>query len=198
MATPNKTIQTALLSLQNLASNTVAISSVLDVSTIFAAEILVHFGRRTTSALTAGVNFRVEGSAKASGDGHWFPLAIVTTDTAAASSQAVNGTVNSGTNVITFTSTSFASLQGVIYLDNSTIANSEWGRVKAISANVSVTIEDNLVNAQTGSTAYSNAQILSILVDLAAIKRLRVVADGSNTGQACAVEVECITLDSIS
>ena len=197
MPTPTKSIQTALLSLQALNSNTVLISSVLDVSTIFAAEILIHFGRRATSALTSGVIFRVEGSAKASGDGHWFTLAAVQTDTAAAESEAVSGSVNAGTNVITVASTTNLTVGDIIYIDNGTIGNSEWGRIKSISTNTSVTIEDNLVNAQTSSTIYDQAQIISMLVDLAAIKRLRVVADASNSGQNCACEVECITLDSI-
>jgi hypothetical protein len=183
--------------LQSLASNSVVVSNVLDVSTIFAAQVFIHFGRRAAAALTIGVNFRLEGSAKATLDGHWYPLAIVTSDAAAAESEAVSGTVIAGTNVITVASTTNLAAGDLVYIDNSTIGNSEWGRIKSIVTNTSITIEDNLLNAQTGATIYDQAQIMSMLVDLAAVKRIRMVVDGSGTGQAVAVEVEIITLDSI-
>jgi hypothetical protein len=159
---------------------------------------MIHFGRRATSALTVPVNFRVEGSAKVSGDGHWFPLAIISSEIAAAESEAVSGTVNAGTNVITVASTTNLVVGDLIFVDNGTIANSEWGRIKAVSTNTSVTIEDNLLNAQTGATIYDQAQIIAIQVDLSCIKRLRIVVDNSGSGQAVAAEVELITLDSIS
>lgn len=197
MATIAKTVAQTLLALQSIASNTVVISSALDVSTKLAAQILIHFGRRAATALTIGMTFRVEASAKSSGDGHWFPVAQFLTDTAAASDEAVSGTVNAGTNVITVASTTGFTAGDIIFIDNSTIGNSEWGRVKSISANVSVTIEDNLVNAQTGSTIYDQAQMFQCLIDCTAITRLRLVADGSGTGQAVAVEAWAVTGDSI-
>lgn len=198
MANITKTIQTQLFAPQSLASNTVAISSVLDVSTALSCMILIHFGRRATTALTEGVEFRVEVSGKSSGDGHWFPVSSYKTAIAAAESEAVSGTVSSGTNVITVASTTNLARADIVYIDNSTIGNSEWGRVKSISTNASITIEDNLVNAQTGSTIYDQAEIVpAILLDLTSIKRLRLVADGSNTGQATAIEASIITADSI-
>jgi hypothetical protein len=178
MAALTKTAATSLLSLQSVASNTVVMSSAQDVSTKFAATIFIHFGRRATTALTEGVEFRVEGSSKSSGDGHWHTLASYKTNTIAAESEAVSGTVNSGTNVITVASTTNLVAKDVIYIDNGTIANSEWGRIKTISTNTSVTIEDNLVNAQTGSTIYDQAEIAALHIDLTAVTRIRLVADG--------------------
>jgi len=198
MAIINKTQGTTLLSLQSVASNTVVISSTQDVSTKLAATIFIHFGRRTASALTTGMEFRIEGSAKSSGDGYWFPLARVRTLTAAAESEAVSGVVSSGTNVITVASTTNLAAGDIIFIDNGTIGNSEWGRIKSVVLNTSVTIEDNLVNAQTGATIYDQAEMWAIQVDLSAIGRLRLVADGSGTGQAVAVEALMVTADSIS
>lgn len=197
MAIPAKTAGISLLSLQSVASNTVVISSPQDVGTKLGATVFLHFGRRATTALTTGMIFRVEGSSKASGDGHWYPLAQVQTDIATAETEAVSGTVNAGTNVITVASTTNLVVGDIIYIDNGTIANSEWGRIKSLVTNTSVTIEDNLVNAQTGATIYDQAQMWALALDLTAITRLRLVADGSGTGQAVAVEAHMVTYDSL-
>lgn len=197
MATISKTQGTSLLSLQSVASNTVVISSAQDVSTKLAATVFIHFGRRATTALTEGMEFRIEASSKSTGDGHWYPVAAFKTAVAAAESEAVSGTVSSGTNVITVASTTNLVAGDLIYIDNGTIGNSEWGRVKSIVAATSVTIEDNLVNAQTGATIYDQAEFYVAQIDLSAIGRLRLVADGRNTGQAVAVEAHMVTADSI-
>jgi hypothetical protein len=197
MATPTKTIQTAPVSLQSIASGAVVISSDIDVSTMYAAQFFIHFGRRAASVLGAPVSFRIEASAKSSGNGHWFPIAVVSSEIATSEGEAVSGTVNAGTNVITVASTTNLVAGDSVYIDNGTIANSEWGRIKSIVTNTSITIEDNLVNAQTGATIFDQAQIIPILVDLSTVKRLRVVVDNTVSGQAVAVEVQMITLDSI-
>lgn len=106
--------------------------------------------------------------------------------------------MNSGTKVITVASTTNLTAGDIIYIDNGTIANSEWGRIKSISGNVSVTIEDNLVNAQTGATIYDSAEIYSPVAIPEGSLRVRVVADGSGYTQAFAIEATLITIDSIS
>jgi hypothetical protein len=143
------------------------------------------------------LEFRIEASAKSSGDGYWWPLATFRTAIALAESEAVSGTVSAGTNVITVASTTNLVAGDIIFIDNGTIGNSEWGRIKSVSAGVSVTIEDNLVNAQTGATIYDQAEMFVAQLDLTAVGRLRVVADGSGTGQAVAVEALMVTGDSI-
>lgn len=196
-STYTKTQGTSVLSLQSVASGAVLISSAIDVSTKIAATLFIHFGRRATSALTVGAQFRIEASSKSSGDGHWFPIFIYTTDVVASESEAVSGTVSAGTNVITVASTTNLVVGDIIYIDNGTIANSEWGRIKSVVTNTSVTIEDNLVNAQTGATIFDQAQIFRIVdVNCRAIGRLRLVVDNTGTGQAIAVEAAIVTADS--
>ncbi len=199
MATFSKTVNRTLLSLQSIASNTVVVGSAVDVSTLIVGTALIHFGRRTNAAFTTAPTFRIEMSAKSSGDGFWWPLAqfspVLGTSLTA---QAVNGTVASGQNVITMTSTTNFAVGDIIYIDNTTIANSEWGRVKTVTTNTSVTIEDNLVNAQTSSTVYRAAEMYPALLDLSAVTRLRLVADGSGTGQAMACEAFLVTADSVA
>lgn len=197
MATFSKTQATSVLALQSVASGAVLISSAQELSTKIAATLFIHFGRRAATALTVGAQIRIEASSKSSGDGHWYPLFVFTTDTAAAADEAVSGTCSAGQAVIGMAATAGFVVGSIIYIDNSTIANSEWGRVKAVSANASVTIEDNLLFAQTGSTVYGQAQIFrAVDINCRAIGRLRVVVDNTGTGQAIAVEAHMITADS--
>lgn len=197
MANITKTTGTSVLSLQSVAASTVVISSDLDVSTKMAATILIWFGRRSATAAGAGVNIRIEVSGESSGDSSWKSIYTFTTGFAACEAEAVSGTVSSGTNVITVASTTNLTIGDYIFIDNSTIANSEWKRVKSISTNASVTTENNLANAQTGSTIYDSAEDFMCSLDLTAIKRLRVVADGASFTQAFAIKSLMITGDSI-
>ena len=197
VSTPTKAKNITVFTLASTAASSVAISSDVDVSTIWGASFFIRFGRRSASAAGAGVNIRIEGSFASSGNNTWIPLAVFTTNFAACEAEAVSGTVSSGTNVITVASTTNLTAGDIIYIDNGTIANSEWARIKSISANVSVTIEDNLVNAQTGATIYDSAEMYVAQLDLSSIGRIRVVVDGSLFTQANTVEVKMVTLSSI-
>lgn len=197
MATFSKTYAT-LLALQSVAASSVVISSAVDVSTKMGGAIYARFGRRSATAAGAGVNIRLEASFASSGDNSWFPFAVFTTAFAAVEAEAVSGTVNAGTNVITVASTTNLTAADVIFIDNGTIANSEWGRIKSISANTSVTIEDNLVNAQTGATMYDGAEIYAPVAIPAGVARIRAVADGASFTQAFAIEIRYTTIDGIA
>jgi hypothetical protein len=197
MATITKTSDISVLALQSVAASGVLISSAIDVSSKFAASMFIHFGRRSATAAGAGVVFRVEVSAKASGNGHWYPLTTVATDFQACEAEAVTGTVNAGASLITVASTTNLTVGDIVYIDNTTIGSSEWGRIKSLVVNTSVTVEDALTNAQTGATIYDRAEMYPLQFDLTAIKRLRLVVDGSQFTQAFAVEAFMVTGDSI-
>lgn len=197
MATYSKTNGT-LFTLASTAASSVAVSSALDVSTKLGGLVYVRFGRRSATAAGAGVNIRLEASMSSSGDNSWFPFAIFGTAFAACEAEAVSGTVSSGTNVITVASTTNLTAGDIIYIDNGTIANSEWGRIKSIVANTSVTIEDNLVNAQTGATLYDSAEIFSPVAIPEGAYRIRAVLDGSGFNQAFACEIRYTTVDGIA
>lgn len=197
-STPNNTANVSVFGLASTAASSVAISSAVNVNGKVSGVFHVRFGRRSATAAGAGVNIRIEGSYATSGDNTWNPLAIFTTNFAACEAEAVSGTVSAGTNVITVASTTNLTAGDVIFIDNSTIGNSEWGRIKSIVTNTSVTIEDNLVNAQTGSTLYDSAEIYNAAkINFDGIVRIRVVADGSLFTQAFALEVKMVTCDSI-
>lgn len=198
MAVINKTAGTSILSLQSVAASTVLISSVQDVSTKLAATIFIWFGRRSATAAGAGVNFRIEASGESSGDKSWMALYTFTSGFAACESEAVSGTVSAAATVITVASTTNLTIGDYIYIDNGTIANSEWQRIKSVSANTSVTIEDALANAQTSSTLYDSAEQYVAQLDLTGISRIRIVADGASFTQSFAVKALMVSGDSIS
>lgn len=199
VTTPNKTAAGTLLALQSVAASSVVIGTPVDLSAVLGDTlVMVRFGRRSATAAGASANFRVEVSFSGSVDNSWFPLAVFSTGFAACEAEAVSGTVNSGTNVITVASTTNLAASDIIFIDNGTIANSEWGRIKAISTNVSVTIEDNLVNAQTGATMYDSAEIYAPILIPKEAMRARFVADGSLYTQAFAIEARYETYDSLT
>ena len=197
MATFTKTVQTALLAIQSVAASSVAISAAFDMSTRMGGMLSCRFGRRAVTAAGAGVNIRLEASRSTAGDNSWLPFAVFTSAFAVCEGEAVSGTVAAGQNVVTVASTVNLVAGDVIFIDNTVIGNSEWGRIRAVAANVSVTLEDNLVNAQTGSTLYDTAEIYSPVSIPEGVMRIRAVADGSLFTQAFAVEVALMTIDGI-
>ncbi len=174
----NKTVNTGMISLQTNATTVVVTGTAAAVTTNLAALVTIHFGRTSNTALTTACFFRIEGSAKASGDGYWFPLAQFSSLIAAVTSQPVNGTCNSGQKVVAMSTTTGMSVGDIVFIQNGTIANSEWGRVTVVTASTSITLEDNLLNAQTGSTVYPSGEMYAAMLDLTAVTRLRVVAGG--------------------
>lgn len=198
MGTFAKTKQTALAAIQSVSASTVLISSEFDMSTKLGGNLQIRFGRTSATAAGAGVNIRCESSSETSGNNSWFPFAIIPTAFAACESEALTGTVSSGQKVLTLASTTNLTAGDLIFIKNSTFANSEWARIKSIVSNTSVTIEDNLVNAQTSSTIYDSAEIFPIINIPESAMRIRVVFDGSLFTQAFAVHCGLITIDSFS
>lgn len=193
---PAKTADLDLVALQDIAANTVVVGSGVDLSGKEMGAVYVRLGRRSASAAGAGVNIRIEASHKGSGDNSWYPLATFTSAFAACEGEAVSGTVGSGTKVITVASTTSLTAGDIIFISNGTAANSEWARVKSIVSNTSITIEDDLVNAQTGSTLYDSAEIYAPVMIPKNVYRIRAVIDGASFTQAFSAQVKYSTVES--
>ena len=86
----------------------------------------------------------------------------------------------------------------LIFIDNGTIGNSEWARIKTISGGVSVTVEDALVNAATSCRIYDSAEIYAPVAIPEGAYRIRCVVDASLFTQASAVEARYTTIDGIA
>lgn len=198
MATLTKTQGIALASVQELAPNTIFISSVQDVSTKLAATCFIHFAVVDPAGpLSSGVEFRIEASAKSNGNDQWFPLTKFKSFTAPPASEAVTG-ASSGSTLVSVASTANFDVGDVVFFKNTTPGNSEWGRIRAVSTDASVTLIDTLTNTQTGSTMYDLAEMFTAQIDLTAIGRLRLVADASSTSRSTYIESYMVTGDSIS
>jgi len=198
MATFSKTASGTLLALQSVAASSVALGTDVDVSGKMGGLVYIRFGRRSATAAGAGANIRLEASFATSGNNTWFPFAEFTTNFAACEAEAVSGTVASGQKVITVASTTNLAAGDLIFIDNGTIGNSEWARIKSIVSNTSVTVEDDLVNAATGCTIYDSAEIYAAVQFPEGAIRIRAVDDGSLFTQAHAIEVRYTTIDSIA
>lgn len=205
MASPVKTVGTSLLAIQTVATNAVAIGSVIDVSTKFAGCAYVHFGRTATTALTAAMQFRIDASAKASLDGQWYPLYAWQSGVAVAVAPSATAGA-AGAKSITVTNTGlFAGLPIFCYISG-TIANSEFARVVTQVSTTSITVEDNLVNAQTTSVITTQAEMYAIPLDFSGVGRIRLVASavgvgaGASTGTGATTVVEgfLTTFDAIT
>ena len=182
----------------SVSASSVNITSTIDVSAKMGAAVYVKFGRRSATSAGAGANLRVECSFDSSGNNTWHTVTTIISNFGTANSVAVNGTCSSGQAVVPMTSTTGMVVGGIVYIDNGTIANSEWGRIKIVTTNTSITLEDNLVNAQTGATVYTLAEIYSPVQLPDGAMRARVVADGSLFTQAFAYAVNIVTVDGIA
>jgi hypothetical protein len=201
MAAPAKTVGTNLLTLQTLATALVAVGPTVDVSTKFAGTAYVHFGRTVTSALTNAVRFRIEASASATIHGQWYPMYEWISDITACALVPTATAGASGGNSITFTNTGSAIAAGdKLFIKNGTLASSEWGRVATLVSTTSITLEDNLVNAQTTSVLSPKAEFFAIPLDFSGVGRVRLVVSTAQpaAGQTVAAEGWLTTLDTIA
>ena len=204
MASLSKTQGTSLISLQTLASAAVILGAAQDVTTKLAATVFIHVGRVIATALTNGVKIRIEASAKGSLDGFWFSLAeFVTAVTASTTTATLTTGTTAGGIVLPMTATAGIVIGDLVYIrEAGAETNSEFGRVKLVTANTSVTIEDGTLfnHTVTSTLVWSKAEFFAAQIDLTAIGRIRVVADAAYavSGQTVVVEAFMVTGDSIA
>ena len=198
MGAPTRTGGLTALAAQSVSANTVVKSSDIDLSGKIGAMFYGWFGRGSASAGGAGANTRIDVSPKTSGDDSWSPWGgTFTSAFAACESEAVSGTVSAGTNVVTVASTTNLAAGDLICIVNSTPANSEWHRIKSVVVNTSITLEDNLTNAQTGSTIYDAAEFYAP-VWVSGVMRARVVYDAASFTQTSLIKVLYDTEDTFA
>jgi hypothetical protein len=185
-----------LLTMQSVASGVAVVSAVKDVTTYTRMEVAVRFGRAAAAALTVGVGFNVEYSTHASDDRGWAPYFAqnVLSEIVAAEAEAVSGTVSAAATTIGLASTTNLSVGELISIVNATAGNSEIRRILTLTANTQVTV-DAVVNAQTGSTVYDQAQIIPLRLNLDGIARIRFLVDAVGVGQTTVVEAVYSALD---
>lgn len=176
----NKSPQNNFISQQQVAANAVVVGSTTTVVYAKEMNVGIWIGRRAATASTGPINIRIEGNNTYAGAaGYWVPISTYISNYAAVESEAVSGTANAGATTINVASTTNLAVGDIVYFDNGTAANSEWHRIKSLVTNTSITLEEALVNAQTGSTIYNGAEIQGITCDVLGYYHVRVVVDGS-------------------
>lgn len=176
----NKSPQKNFISQQQVAANAVVVGSTTTVVYAKEMNVGIWIGRRAATASTGPINIRIEGNNTYAGAaGYWVPISTYISNYAAVESEAVSGTANAWATTINVASTTNLAVGDIVYFDNGTAANSEWHRIKSLVTNTSITLEEALVNAQTGSTIYNGAEIQGITCDVLGYYHVRVVVDGS-------------------
>lgn len=200
MATVSKTAGTTLAAWQDVATGSVVCGTALDVSTKLAATVFAFLGRNSSSAFTAGwPNIRIEGSAKASGNDAWVPLATFQPVIGASiAATTLNGAVSANASTFVVTSATNIAAGDIMFLGHTTDTTKyEIVRVKGVSG-TTITPEENVTNAHdSGAVASDQAETYSASLDLTGITRIRAVIDNAGSGRTIYVQVLCVTGDSI-
>lgn len=181
---------TTLFAITNVGSNTISTGSAVDVSTYYEVGIGILFGRTSGTALSVQPKIRLQFTGKNSSPGvnDWVTFATFTPAVGASiGAQAVSGTASAAATSVTLAAgTNFAAGNFVFFL-NSTLANSDWSRVQSISS-ATLTLGEGIVNAQTGSTCYSQAEEYAVdSLSVLGMSKIRVQVDNSGTGQGIVV-----------
>lgn len=201
--TLNKTAAGVLLAHTQCASATVTLGSPVDVSTkVGQATAFVKIGRTIATALSNQVKFRLEGSAKSSGNDEWVPIQewqSLTGTTTASKTTLNDASCNAGDTVFTLTSGTGFTAGDLVYLrETGTPANSEWVRGKSIATN-DLTIEEGLTRSHTNGIDVTDlAELFAIPFDAGGQVRVRLVVDTASavSGQTVDVIAWIVTADS--
>lgn len=204
--TLTKTAAQALLAHTQLATATQAMGTAVDVSAKGGpATAIVKMGRTVTTALGAQVAFRLEGSAKTSGNDEWVPIYEWTSGnglTAANASTVNDASFNAADTSFTITSATGITGGDLLYLrETGTPANSEWVRVGSVSG-TTITLEEAVTRGHTNGIATTDlAEMWNFTFDIASQVRIRLVVNSNNvtaTGQTVDVIGWLVTADSAS
>lgn len=190
--TLNKTAGQTLLAITNCATATITVGSAVDVSTkIGPAVAFIKLGRTAATALANQVKFRLEGSAKTSGNDEWIPIYEWTSNnaTTAASSTTLNGATTAGNTTSTLTSGTGFGAGDLVYFKESTLSNSEWSRLVGQSGTTSTFEEAQTRNHANGITVSDTAEMWQIPIDIAGQVRIRFIVDCASAATTTAVDI---------
>jgi len=176
-----KRIETELLAITKVAANGQQKSSELALTNIEKVAILISHGRTATTAfVVAGTEYRIEVSEKASGDDAWRAIASAVCGIAAATEITADGNEAAGEVEIDIGANTPV-VNDIIFWENTTLANSEWMKVVAITGGTDFTMLDALTNSQTAAKKiYSKGEQFVLSLDVSDFTRLRVVVNNNN------------------
>jgi hypothetical protein len=193
-----------LIPLSSVAASSVLVGQECSVANFFSGMCHIHFARTTSSAPATGVSFLIEACAESTTSissnvaSQWYPIGTYVTGVTA----AVLGTVTAtSSNVLTASGASSYAVQTVCMVSGVSSgwsdANTEWYRVNKATSSA-ITAYEPFKNSYSSGSSYSQAEIASLPLDLSAVGRLRITADGSAHSQPFLTEVWLVSLYSIT
>jgi hypothetical protein len=199
MATITKTPGAAVLAHQAITHPETVKGSAQDVSTKLAATIVMYHSSVEATANTNAGSFHVQVSPSSSGDEDWATIAQFTATVSTADTEAMTATEPISETVLACASTTGFVAGDRLYIQNTTVADSEWALCQEIVSNTSVNLVDGLTNQQTNmSVIWNDADVFVCQIDLTAVSRVRVIFHHEGaTGANCHVKALMVTGDSI-
>ena len=196
--TPNKTADVAILAHTAITHPDTVVGSAQDVSakTGMALIIVFHSSVEAAANTNSGI-FLIQVSGSASGNEDWATIAQIATTVSTADTEAMTATEPIGETVLAVASTTGFVQSDYLYIQNTTLADSEWGRCQEIVANTSINLIDGLTNQQTNtSVIWNDCDVIPVQIDLTGVTRIRVVFQHEGaTGANCHVKALMVTGD---
>lgn len=183
-----------------VSANSIAKSDVLDVSSVFMAQLFIDYCPTNTGVITTAPELYIESTPFPTGDDAWRPVKTFGFNILTPSSSAVDGAEPAASTLIEETATGTLANGQLVFFKNASLQNSEWSKVQSVSGGASFTLFDGLKNAQTGSTWFNMGQYITEIIDLGGIKRLRALVNNNRaaTARSIAVRVGMVQLTSLT
>lgn len=201
MAVITKTQGINILSHQAVVHPNTVTGAAQDVSTKVSASIMMFHSSVEAVVNTNPGSFLIQVSASATGDENWVTVGKFTANNTTADDEALTAVEAIGSTVLDVAATTGFVAEDFVYIqDVTTLTNSEWNRLKSITATpASLNLIDGLTRAKAvGDKVWNDADIFIFQISLVAIARLRVVFQHEGTTGANAhIKALMVTGDSI-
>jgi hypothetical protein len=179
-ATPNKTDSVAVLAHQAATHPTTIVGSAIDCRTKRAAVLFLFHGYVEATADTNPGKFLVQVRPDA-GDGtvteHWITVAELTAKGTTPDTEAMTATEPIGeTSMACASTTGFAAEDELYIQDTTTLADSEWAKLRTLVTDTSLTLIDGLTTQKDNADViWNDASKWVVPLDLNGIESFRVV-----------------------
>jgi hypothetical protein len=179
-ATPNKTDSVAVLAHQAATHPTTIVGSAIDCRTKRAAVLFLFHGYVEATADTNPGKFLVQVRPDA-GDGtvteHWITVAELTAKGTTPDTEAMTATEPVAETVMAVASTTGFAAEDELYIqDTTTLADSEWAKLRTLVTDTSLTLIDGLTTQKDNADViWNDASKWVVPLDLNGIESVRVV-----------------------
>lgn len=178
---PNKTTAQTALTHQAATHPCVLAGDPIDCVMWRKARVFLFHGYVEDTADTDKGSFLVQ-VAPDEGDLHWVTVATQQSAGTDPDTEAISADEAAGQTVLSVASTTGFALLDSIYIQDTTLAEGEWGTIVGIALDTSLTVLDatGYAHAKTTSVIWNDATIATAEVDVTTARQLRVV--WSHTG----------------